>query len=68
MKEGMKCLTSLRLSGSAASAQEPSVHLDDGHYWSSRAAAYKGKPHRAVFEESLGRIYKNLYRNVSDTC
>ncbi|XP_076134104.1 spermatogenesis-associated protein 6 isoform X2 [Alosa pseudoharengus] len=56
-----------RLQDSTASAAETSVHLDNGHYWSSRAAAYTGRPHRAVFEESLGRIYKNLYRNLSDT-
>ncbi|XP_062411789.1 spermatogenesis-associated protein 6 isoform X3 [Sardina pilchardus] len=56
-----------RLQDSSVSAAETSVHLDDGHYWSSRAAAYSGKPHRAVFEESMGRIYKNLYRNLSDT-
>lgn len=68
MNVGIKGLTGLHLSDSAAPAQEPSVHLDDGHYWSSRAAAYKGKPHRAVFEESLGRIYKSLYKNASETC
>ncbi|XP_031430507.1 spermatogenesis-associated protein 6 isoform X2 [Clupea harengus] len=56
-----------RLRDSPVSAHETSVHLDNGHYWSSRAAAYTGKPHRAVFEESLGRIYKNLYRNMSST-
>ncbi|KAL2090084.1 hypothetical protein ACEWY4_014772 [Coilia grayii] len=50
-----------------SSAEETSVHLDNGHYWSSKAAVYTGKPHRAVFEESLGRIYKNLYRNISST-
>ncbi|XP_041913449.1 spermatogenesis-associated protein 6 isoform X2 [Alosa sapidissima] len=55
------------LKESTVSAAETSVHLDNGHYWSSRAAAYTGRPHRAVFEESLGRIYKNLYRNLSDT-
>lgn len=63
----VKCLTCLHLSCSPVSAHETSVHLDNGHYWSSRAAAYTGKPHRAVFEESLGRIYKNLYRNMSST-
>ncbi|XP_057211794.1 spermatogenesis-associated protein 6 isoform X1 [Triplophysa rosa] len=44
---------------------EPSVHLYDGTFWTNRAAVYTGKPHRAVFEESLSRIYKNLYRNAS---
>nr|XP_055023590.1 spermatogenesis-associated protein 6 isoform X1 [Misgurnus anguillicaudatus] len=46
---------------------EPSVHLDDRTFWTNRAAAYTGKPHRAVFEESLSRIYKNLYKNVSQS-
>ncbi|XP_056629479.1 spermatogenesis-associated protein 6 isoform X2 [Triplophysa dalaica] len=46
---------------------EPSVHLDDGTIWTNRAAMYTGKPHRAVFEESLSRIYKNLYRNASQS-
>lgn len=44
---------------------EPSVHLDDGTFWTNRASMYTGKPHRAVFEESLSRSYKNLYRNAS---
>lgn len=45
----------------------PSVHLDDRTFWTNRAAAYTGKPHRAVFEESLSRIYKNLYKNASQS-
>ncbi|KAK7145751.1 hypothetical protein R3I93_013473 [Phoxinus phoxinus] len=44
---------------------EPSVHLDNGTFWTNRAAVYTGKPHRAVFEDSLSKIYKNLYRNAS---
>ncbi|XP_059359954.1 spermatogenesis-associated protein 6 isoform X5 [Carassius carassius] len=46
---------------------EPSVHLDNGTFWTNRADAYTGKPHRAVFEDSLSKIYKNLYRNASQT-
>ncbi|KAM4722113.1 spermatogenesis-associated protein 6 [Rhinophrynus dorsalis] len=45
---------------------EKSVHLDNGEYWCNRAALYKGKSHRAVFEESLEKIYRNMYRNASD--
>ncbi|XP_053326206.1 spermatogenesis-associated protein 6 [Spea bombifrons] len=45
---------------------EKTVHLDNGHYWSNRAAAYKGKSHRAVFEESMEKIYRNMYRNASE--
>ncbi|XP_067250688.1 spermatogenesis-associated protein 6 isoform X1 [Chanodichthys erythropterus] len=46
---------------------EPSVHLDNGTFWTNRAAVYTGKPHRAVFEDSLSKIYKNLYRNASQS-
>ncbi|KAK2898362.1 hypothetical protein Q8A67_009780 [Cirrhinus molitorella] len=46
---------------------EPSVHLDSGTVWTVRAAAYTGKPHRAVFEDSLSKIYRSLYRNASQT-
>ncbi|NXY46800.1 SPAT6 protein, partial [Ceuthmochares aereus] len=43
------------------------VHLDNGEYWSSRAAVYKGKPHRAIFEDSLEKIYRNMYMKASET-
>ncbi|XP_073675492.1 spermatogenesis-associated protein 6 [Garra rufa] len=46
---------------------EPSVHSDSGTFWTNRVSAYTGKPHRAVFEDSLSTIYKNLYRNASQT-
>ncbi|XP_058640466.1 spermatogenesis-associated protein 6 isoform X2 [Onychostoma macrolepis] len=46
---------------------EPSVHLDNGTFWTDREAVYTGKPHRAVFEDSLSKIYKNLYSNASET-
>lgn len=46
---------------------EPSVHLDTGTFWTNRAAVYTGKPHRAVFEDRLSKIYKNLYRNASQS-
>ncbi|KAG9483005.1 hypothetical protein GDO78_009113 [Eleutherodactylus coqui] len=45
-------------------SQDKSVHLDNGEYWSMRAAAYKGKSHRRIFEESMEKIYKNMYRNA----
>uniref|UniRef100_A0A8C2GE60 Spermatogenesis associated 6 n=1 Tax=Cyprinus carpio TaxID=7962 RepID=A0A8C2GE60_CYPCA len=44
---------------------EPSVHLDNGTFWTNRAGTYTGKPHRAVFEDSLSKIYMNLYSNAS---
>ncbi|NWI60382.1 SPAT6 protein, partial [Calyptomena viridis] len=43
------------------------VHVDNSEYWSSRAAVYKGKPHRAIFEESLGKIYRNMYLKAVGT-
>ncbi|XP_036611344.1 spermatogenesis-associated protein 6 [Trichosurus vulpecula] len=42
----------------------PLVHLDNGEYWSNRAAAYKGKSHRGNFENSMDKIYRNLYRKA----
>ncbi|XP_035637761.1 spermatogenesis-associated protein 6 [Oncorhynchus keta] len=46
---------------------ETSVHLDNGTFWSRQVASYTGKPHRAVFEDSLGLIYKNMYRRALST-
>uniref|UniRef100_A0A8C8HT55 Spermatogenesis-associated protein 6 N-terminal domain-containing protein n=1 Tax=Oncorhynchus tshawytscha TaxID=74940 RepID=A0A8C8HT55_ONCTS len=46
---------------------ETSVHLDNGTFWSRQVACYTGKPHRAVFEDSLGLIYKNMYRRALST-
>ncbi|XP_053549477.1 spermatogenesis-associated protein 6 isoform X2 [Bombina bombina] len=54
------------LQDSTSYAPEKPVHLDNGEFWSSRAAEYKGKSHRAVFEESMEKIYRNMYRNSSD--
>ncbi|KAM4655003.1 spermatogenesis-associated protein 6 isoform 2-T4 [Amazona ochrocephala] len=47
--------------------QNTTVHLDNGEYWSNRASVYKGKPHRAIFEESLEKIYRNMYRKAAGT-
>ncbi|XP_020843364.1 spermatogenesis-associated protein 6 isoform X1 [Phascolarctos cinereus] len=40
------------------------VHLDNSEYWSNRAAAYKGKSHRGKFDNSMDKIYRNLYRKA----
>ncbi|XP_018113888.1 spermatogenesis-associated protein 6 isoform X2 [Xenopus laevis] len=45
---------------------ENSVHLHNGEFWSNKAALYRGKSHRSVFEESLDKIYKNMYRKASE--
>ncbi|XP_021260168.1 spermatogenesis-associated protein 6 isoform X2 [Numida meleagris] len=55
------------LRSSSPLQQNITVHLDNGEFWSNRAAVYKGKPHRAIFEDSLGKIYRNMYRKASGT-
>ncbi|XP_019386932.1 PREDICTED: spermatogenesis-associated protein 6 isoform X1 [Crocodylus porosus] len=55
------------LQSSSSVQQNTTVQLDDGEYWSSRAADYKGKPHRAIFEDSLEKIYRNMYKKASST-
>ena len=49
-----------------SSPQRPrgTLHLDDGEYWSNRAASYKGKSHRPIFENSMDKIYRNLYKKA----
>ncbi|XP_068020000.1 spermatogenesis-associated protein 6 isoform X1 [Melanerpes formicivorus] len=47
--------------------QKSTAHLDNSDYWSRCAAAYKGKPRRAIFEESLEKIYRDMYQKVSGT-
>ncbi|XP_072275708.1 spermatogenesis-associated protein 6 [Pyxicephalus adspersus] len=44
--------------------RDTSVHLDNGEFWCNKASAYKGKSHRVIFEESMEKIYKNMYRNA----
>ncbi|XP_059840246.1 spermatogenesis-associated protein 6 isoform X2 [Hypanus sabinus] len=51
---------------SSALQHNASVHLGDGDYWSNRAALYKGKSHRAIFEESLEKIYRNMYKKAAE--
>ncbi|XP_052657274.1 spermatogenesis-associated protein 6 isoform X4 [Harpia harpyja] len=60
-------LSMSELQSSSPVQQNTTVHLDNGEYCSSRAAVYKGKPHRAIFEESLEKIYRNMYRKASGT-
>uniref|UniRef100_A0A669PGL2 Spermatogenesis associated 6 n=1 Tax=Phasianus colchicus TaxID=9054 RepID=A0A669PGL2_PHACC len=55
------------LQSSSPVQQNIAVHLDNGEFWSNRAAVYKGKPHRAIFEDSLGKIYRNMYQKASGT-
>ncbi|NXL85694.1 SPAT6 protein, partial [Alectura lathami] len=53
------------LQSSSPVQQNSTVHLDNGEYWSGCAAVYKRKPHRAIFEDSLGKIYRNMYQKAS---
>ncbi|XP_067846351.1 spermatogenesis-associated protein 6 [Heptranchias perlo] len=59
------CDTTERISSTLQ--HNASVHLGDGDYWSNRAAVYRGKPHRAIFEESLEKIYRNMYKKAADS-
>uniref|UniRef100_A0A8C5WN07 Spermatosis associated 6 n=1 Tax=Laticauda laticaudata TaxID=8630 RepID=A0A8C5WN07_LATLA len=43
------------------------VHLDNDEYWTSQVAEYQNKPHRAIFEDSLEKIYRNMYRKASSS-
>ncbi|XP_036749034.2 spermatogenesis-associated protein 6 isoform X1 [Manis pentadactyla] len=49
-----------------SSFQRPrgTLHFDDGKYWSNRAASYKEKSHRPIFENSMDKIYRNLYKKA----
>ncbi|XP_061166074.1 spermatogenesis-associated protein 6-like isoform X3 [Saccostrea echinata] len=47
-----------------ARASPTRVHLDDGTYWSERAAKFQGKSHRQVFNDSLSKLYSKMYRGA----
>ncbi|XP_048760715.1 spermatogenesis-associated protein 6-like isoform X3 [Ostrea edulis] len=47
-----------------ARASPSRVHLDDGTYWSERAALFQGKSHRQVFNDSMSKLYSKMYRNA----
>ncbi|XP_060087772.1 spermatogenesis-associated protein 6 [Heteronotia binoei] len=55
------------LQSSSSIQQSVMVHLDNSEYWTRRTAEYKNKPHRAIFEDSLEKIYRNMYRKASGT-
>ncbi|XP_062995179.1 spermatogenesis-associated protein 6 [Elgaria multicarinata webbii] len=67
-KREVSCRESLsnsELQSCSSIRQSIMVHLDSGDYWTSQAAEYKNKPHRAIFEDSLEKIYRNMYRKAS---
>ncbi|XP_032923729.1 spermatogenesis-associated protein 6 isoform X2 [Catharus ustulatus] len=58
-------LTMSELRSSPRVKQNPPVHLDNGECWPGPAAVYKEKPHRAILEETLAKIYKNMYQKTA---
>ncbi|XP_010143649.1 PREDICTED: spermatogenesis-associated protein 6 [Buceros rhinoceros silvestris] len=60
-------LSMSELQSSSPVQRNTTVHLDNGEDWSGPAAVYKGKPHRVIFEESLEKIYRNMYQKASGT-
>ncbi|NXX88387.1 SPAT6 protein, partial [Centropus bengalensis] len=60
-------LSRSELQSSSPVEKNTMLPLDNSEYWSRRAAVYKGKPHRVIFEESLEKIYRNMYLKASGT-
>ncbi|CAN8217266.1 unnamed protein product [Coccothraustes coccothraustes] len=58
-------LTVSELRSSSPVQQSTPVHLDSGERWPGPAAVYKEKPHRAVLEESLAKIYREMYEKTA---
>ncbi|XP_073765560.1 spermatogenesis-associated protein 6 isoform X6 [Danio rerio] len=54
-----------RLQQDRSISGEPSAHVESGTFWTNRATANTETSHRAVFEDSLSKIYKELYKNAS---
>ncbi|KAK3090051.1 hypothetical protein FSP39_008825 [Pinctada imbricata] len=44
--------------------ENASVHLNNGKYWSDRAAEFQAKSHRQVFNDSLSQIYSRMYTSA----
>ncbi|KAJ8306144.1 hypothetical protein KUTeg_016689 [Tegillarca granosa] len=40
------------------------VHLNNGKYWTQKAAQLSAKPHREVFNDNLSTLYSRLYKNA----
>ncbi|XP_039567702.1 spermatogenesis-associated protein 6 isoform X1 [Passer montanus] len=58
-------LTMSELRSSSPVQQSTPVHLDSGERWPGPAAVYKEKPHRAILEESLAKIYREMYEKTA---
>ncbi|XP_054142065.1 spermatogenesis-associated protein 6 isoform X1 [Melozone crissalis] len=60
-----KPLTVSELRSSSPVQQSTPVLLDSGERWPGPAAVYKEKPHRAILEESLAKIYREMYEKTA---
>ncbi|XP_033738394.1 spermatogenesis-associated protein 6-like isoform X2 [Pecten maximus] len=40
------------------------VHLDNGKYWTEKAAQFTAKSHRQVFNDTLSSSYQKMYKNA----
>ncbi|XP_060083262.1 spermatogenesis-associated protein 6-like isoform X2 [Ylistrum balloti] len=40
------------------------VHLDNGKYWTDKAAQFTAKSHRQVFNDTLSSSYQKMYKNA----
>ncbi|KAM4895586.1 spermatogenesis-associated protein 6 [Sylvia borin] len=54
-------LTMSELRSSPPPQRNTPVRLDSGECWSGPAAVYKEKPHRAILEETLAKMYRDMY-------
>ncbi|XP_076814557.1 spermatogenesis-associated protein 6-like isoform X3 [Clavelina lepadiformis] len=43
-----------------------SVRLNDNEYWNDQMSQLTGKPHRRIFEESVDKIYDDIYKRVKN--
>ncbi|XP_030809636.1 spermatogenesis-associated protein 6 [Camarhynchus parvulus] len=58
-------LTVSELRSSSPVQQSTPAPLDSGERWPGPAAVYKEKPHRAILEESLAKIYREMYEKTA---
>uniref|UniRef100_A0A8C3QY86 Spermatogenesis associated 6 n=1 Tax=Cyanoderma ruficeps TaxID=181631 RepID=A0A8C3QY86_9PASS len=58
-------LTMSELRSSPPPQRNAPVRLDSGECWSGPAAVYKEKPHRAILEETLAKMYRNMYQKTA---
>ncbi|RMC08660.1 hypothetical protein DUI87_14908 [Hirundo rustica rustica] len=58
-------LTMSELRSSLPVQRKAPAHLDDGDGWPGPAAVYKEKPQRAILEETLAKIYRNMYQKTA---